>query len=170
MFVPKDDKLRHSILKELLDKAESVNGAKVYADDTSITTIELAKKLNITVEKLHQVTSILLKDGVIEYNNFGNGECLFAWEHSGTAYYEKKYLRQGKKRVNDEISDVTKWVLPIVAIITSIITTFVNLSLSKDKLNMQQEITGLRIKVDSLSTLKDTVSPKQKNVISDSAK
>lgn len=160
MLVPKDDILRHKILAILLKDAIESNEQVITVEQSAITTVELAKQLNVSPEKIRQVTSLMQKDGIVKYDDFGKGECLYTWEHSATALYEKTYLRNGRKRINDSLYDVVKWVLPIALIVVAIATTYINVQLNKDRLKIQPQIDSLK---QELNTLKYQESKESRN-------
>ena len=89
------------------------------------------------------------------------GKCLFPWNNAATSYYEKKYLIAGRKYFNDSIYDVVKWLLPIAIITVSLFTTFTNIQLSKDKLNMQQQIDKIKQELSNQKVL-ERIAPQTK--------
>ena len=178
MIVRKKYKLRHQLLGILLQKFDSFSEPNatrklsVKAEDTAILIEDLAKQLNISIDELKTITPPLVRAEEIQVNDFGKGICVYPWNDAQTAYDERKYIEIGRKKFNDDIYDVVKWVLPIALIIVAIFTTCTNIQLNKDKSNMQpqieqinRQITTLEQSVDSLHRTKighDSVSFQKK--------
>jgi hypothetical protein len=117
MWLPKDSKLQHRILKIVLDKADSLGQSNVKADKVAITLKGLAKHLKITEERLKEVIAPLVRAEEIQLNDYGNGKCVYAWNNTSIAYYEKKYLQSGKETSKRELEFIFKWIAPISLIL-----------------------------------------------------
>ncbi len=102
LFVPKNDRLRHKILGILLKlskEAEKENNNYINVQESNITTKKLAKILKITEQQVRDITSPMQREQEIRYDDFGEGECLYAWKDCNAVYHEKKYLNLGRDRV-----------------------------------------------------------------------
>lgn len=138
MYVRKKYRLRHELLGVLLRKHDSyckensITSHKVSAEYVSILLPDLAKELNISVEELKSITPPLVRADEIEVRDFGNGVAVFAWNDSQTAYDEKKYLEIGRKKFNDDIYDVVKWLMPLALMFITIYTIVKNQGIAED--------------------------------------
>jgi hypothetical protein len=148
MFVPKDDKLRYKILSVLVTPIESLSEKYFQESKFAITTEDLAKRLNTIPVKIRRVTSIMQGCKEVRFDDFGNGECLVFGENSYPAYADEKYLKEGRKRINDNIYDIVKWLMPLTLCsiaVCSLIYTITETRRNKQRIElMQQELDTLK--------------------------
>ena len=147
MFVPKYDRLRHKILHVLVSKSKAEDKRTHLAQDIAVTTEEMAKMLNTTTDEIHHAASKLQINDEVKFDDFGNGECLYAWNNSNTVYADRKYLKEGKNFVFGRIKDYLSVTVSSIAIITAIITTTTSLI---SLLDNHKRIKRLETIVDSL--------------------
>lgn len=143
MFISKQDKLRHRILKKLVELHESVKGYVVKAEDTAITTEGLAKLLNVSVDDIHRAGAVMVKSDEIMYDVSTDGEIIFAWNNAAIAYYDNKYIEQSRERNRKSIA----FYLSIFAILISV-SNYINSC--NVKANNSTEIKGLQRQLNEL--------------------
>ncbi|MBC7629025.1 hypothetical protein, partial [Ferruginibacter sp.] len=159
MFIRRKYRLRHKLLRIILDKHDEIVGKSnfhkttVNAENIAIPLPVLCVKMAISIEELKTITPPLIMAEEIKLEDFGKGIAVFAWINSQSVYDDEKYLEIGKKKFNDDIYDITKWTLPFIAVLFAAFTTLTNLSLHKDIDYTKQEIKVLKKELDSLKEL-----------------
>lgn len=142
MFVPNDDKLRHKILAAITHHLENSEERQFKLKDVAITTDDLAKKLKTTPIRIRSVTSKMQAIKEVEFDDFGKGEALVLSDNSYPAYADKKYLKEGRKRVNDNIYDIVKWLMPLTLCsiaVYSLIYTITETKRNKQRIEQMQK-------------------------------
>jgi hypothetical protein len=146
LLTPKKERLTHKILGLLVTKANETESPT--AEKCSITISEICDKFNVSENKIHDALSAPQSAKEIKYDNFGTGDCVYAWDDSGFAYSSKKYLRECHKRVNDNIYDFTKWFVPLSL---AFITIYSTIKVQWDNKTNRERIDRLQTKIDSIT-------------------
>lgn len=117
----------------------------VEAALTDIPLTELIKKLKITEIEFRRANVALSYNEEIKYNFIENTEKVTLKNAGLIAYEDRKYLKQNFEKRNEKVYSLTKWVLPIVAIIISVfalLRSCVHNDLKTENIYIQLKDTG----------------------------
>lgn len=148
MKVNEKYKTRHSILSVLFKKLKYNDLHFFNLTDSSTSVEELAQILNTTVDNILTAHHGLTKhiDCVCK-----NGKHLISINADGIdAYIDNYWLREGQKDLNERIYDRTKWTVPLIALVVTVISILFAIYNSNAVLNkvekVQKEINLLKSK------------------------
>jgi hypothetical protein len=98
-----------------------------------IGSIKIAEKTNIPIAEIHKYQHILVNKGeIVVLNN--DGQSMMSIQQGGaTSYVEKKYIKEGRKLFFDNIFDWARIIIPLGALILSIIN-YVNNNNNAEKI------------------------------------
>ena len=156
MFIPKIYKLKHRLLGILLDKHNASKNRVISLQERAIPVTDIAKMLNILFEELKYVTPDLIQEKIILFTRIMDENCLCSGEQIGTYYYNKRFLKEGRKYRIDLIKNylsITVSTIAIIGFITATTTSLISL------LNNQKQIKELHKEVDSLKSQKNIGLP-----------
>jgi hypothetical protein len=107
--------VRHKILESLYNDWEENEQS-----ERLVGSIKIATKLNISVGDVQIWQGHLVEKGEISSSDI-DGQAMMSIQFSGrNAYTEKKYLKEGRKKLWDDINDRTRILIPLAALIVSI--------------------------------------------------
>ena len=133
--IDKSFKIRHKILEVLYQDADEHEQA-----DRMIGSIKIAKKANIPITDVHTWQSFLVQEGEIASSD-NDGQFMMSILLAGkNAYVGEKYIKAGIKERWDGIYDWARIVIPIAALVISIITIILNNSLSNRVNKIEQTL------------------------------
>lgn len=116
MFIPKHDRLRHKILELLIVNATNDPQQTKTAEQSALTIKSIANILKTEEYQIIQAASKLQTNSEVVADDFGKGQCLYAWTNSGAAYADKKYLKEGRSFVLGRMKDYLSIAVAIAAI------------------------------------------------------
>ena len=129
--------IRHKTLDILASKAyyalyeneESKNLNPVSTKYFEVKVQDLIEKLNVTEFEFRLANNPVAYAKEIKYDlSYYDGEEVLFIEAEGLVAFESnKYLNQRFNEKNDKVYSVTKWVLPIVALIVSVVALIISL-------------------------------------------
>lgn len=162
MTLARDYILQHRLLKILLDKSlESVNNP-VSINERSVTVKSIFKKLGINRNRLSYLSLEIENDGFIKKEKINGDFVFYSVDGISDAYWSKKYLIQGRKKLHDSIYDLTKWLLPIIVIMVSLYTIVASALFHLESDNLKQDILHLQQQADSMKQKVQTLGEEQK--------
>jgi hypothetical protein len=121
-------KNRHKILKYLYEKIKDEPLANIDLTKSRTNFIDLAQALKIDVKTLAEDHYGLhqLDEGHVCCS--GGKHFEMSIDESGIfAYTDRYWLREGRKEMNERIYDYTKWSLPILSLVISILALYISL-------------------------------------------
>lgn len=124
----------HQILKFLYDDRRSNN-----QDERLIGSIRISESTKIPILKIHEVQHILVSRGdIVVLDN--DGQSMMSIQQQGmTSYVDQKYLKDRNKEFWDGIFNWARILIPLGALILSIINYQKNNSLDKRILEMENK-------------------------------
>lgn len=147
LFVPKNDILRHRILKIISEAAISKPRQYVTEEEIAVPLSIIAKQLNETEEKI-QHAALGLANNEADFRYYSGKLHLAASEETLNVYSTNKYLRQGRTHVLTRIKDYLGITTAIIAIVTSIIalvTAFISLTNNQSRIEaLEKEVHQLK--------------------------
>ncbi|MDN3673470.1 hypothetical protein QWY99_10435 [Flavobacterium branchiarum] len=124
----------HRILKFLYDDRRTNN-----QQEKLIGSIKIAESTNIPILKIHEVQHILVNKGdIVVIDN--DGQSMMSIQQQGmSSYIDKKYLKDSAKEFWDGIFNWVRIIIPLGALILSIMNFISNKAISKriDKIEIQ---------------------------------
>lgn len=125
----------HNILKFLYDDRRSNN-----QQERLVGSIRIAEDTNIPILKIHELQHILVNNGdIVILDN--DGQSMMSIQQQGiTSYVDRKYLKDGTREFWDSIFNWARILIPLLALILSLINFFSNNSLSKRISNIENRI------------------------------
>lgn len=128
---------RHKILEVLYKDWQDNNEV-----EREVGSIKVAKKSSIPIGDIHLWQGALVEKG--EITSSGNdGQIMMVIQLAGrNAYAQAKYIKEGRKETWDNIWDPARIIIPLGALILSIITLILNNKLNK-------RVDEIQIKIDT---------------------
>ncbi len=122
----------HKILKFLYDDRRTNN-----QEERLVGSVRIAENTNIPILRIHEMQYILVNNGdIIILDN--DGQSMMSIQQQGmSSYVNKKYLKDGAKEFWDGIFNWARILIPLGALILSIINYINNDSLSKKIENIE---------------------------------
>jgi len=116
----------HKILKFLYDDRRVNN-----QQERLVGSVRIAEDTNIPILIIHELQHILVNNGdIVVLDN--DGQSMMSIQQQGiTSYVDKKYIEEGNKEFWDGIFNWARIIIPLGALILSVINYFNNNSLSK---------------------------------------
>lgn len=144
MFYKFKYQLRHKLLGILLDETLKHKDKKLISiEERAIPLDRVCTLLGISYKKLKKVTPQLIFDKYIIFGLVNGKECLYSGDNIAYAHDSEKYLVEGRKKINDNIYDVVKWIVPICLLTITLHTSIKNYQISQEikqiKDSMQQQ-------------------------------
>ncbi|MDR6461907.1 hypothetical protein [Chryseobacterium sediminis] len=131
----------HKILKYLYDEWNENN-----QQETVIGSIKIATKTNIPIAEIHELQHILINKGEVTFSG-NDGQSMLSIQQNGiAAVVDRKYIKEGRKKLWDGIFDWARIILPLGAIVVSIIAILVNMYSSKKLSELDNRVKKLEIK------------------------
>ncbi|MYZ61440.1 hypothetical protein EH151_16285 [Elizabethkingia anophelis] len=125
-------KYYHKILAFLYDEWKENN-----EESTLVGSIKIAEKTKIPIGIIHKLQHVLVNNGDISIVN-NDGQSMISIQQNGiSSYVDKKYIKEGAKEFWDNIFNWTRIIIPLGALILSIINYINNNSLSKRIINLE---------------------------------
>jgi hypothetical protein len=160
VFVPKDDKLRHEILREFNVVANftqfSGHGTKGIAIDIK----DIARHIKSTPEKVKEVSKLLIAEGDMlpHFTAHDDRYCLMSTDKTISAYLYNKYLnyRWGKMRENID------FFIRLTAIFSLLLSVFATINTCNNGKDKNKAIEDLQIRVRGLESKSSPVVQQKK--------
>ncbi|MCT4237488.1 hypothetical protein HZP42_13920 [Elizabethkingia anophelis] len=109
-------KYYHKILAFLYDEWKENN-----EESTLVGSIKIAEKTKIPIGIIHKLQHVLVNNGDISIVN-NDGQSMISIQQNGiSSYVDKKYIKEGAKEFWDNIFNWTRIIIPLGALILSII-------------------------------------------------
>jgi hypothetical protein len=148
MVVSKNDKLRHRILVALNTKTDGQAYGEYLHSKWLMSVADLCDVANITDADYRRVISLMFDRDEIMIAPVNKVEQVRLKQAGLTALNEKAYLREGRKKTNESIYDVSKWLVPAALAFVTIYTA-INSNLegrrTREKIEkLQSEVNSLR--------------------------
>ena len=149
---------RHATLKYLNEKLKDEPPHNVTLSKSKSSFNKMAKDLNIdpkTLKEYHHGFHLSPKgENHVECTTEG-GEYMIAIKEPGVqAFHDEYWLSQGHKELNERIYDKTKWILPVAAIIISVLSVLITKCQGPKEVKLQklqQRLDSVEAKVLRLS-------------------
>jgi len=133
-LIEKSYTVRHKIL-EFLHKDWNANGNNY---ERRIGSIKIASDTNIPIAEIHKWQHLLVEKGEIVVSD-NDGQIMMSLSTSGTsAYIDRKYLKEGKKEKWDNIFAWARILIPLGALLLSILN-YINNNSQANKIKSIQE-------------------------------
>jgi hypothetical protein len=125
----------HKILKFLYDDRRTNN-----QQERLVGSVRIAEDTNIPILIIHELQHILVNNGdIVVLDN--DGQSMMSIQQQGiTSYVDKKYLKDGTKEFWDGIFSWARILVPLGALILSIVNYANNNSLSKRIENIENRV------------------------------
>jgi hypothetical protein len=124
-------KVRHQILQNLYEKLDTASrDHKMDLSESTTTMRQLATALKINhqdVRKWHMSLHVP-EDEHVECDCESKEFVMSITEAGMIAYLDDYWLREGEKDLNDRIYNVSRWALPLAALLISILALVIALS------------------------------------------
>lgn len=134
--INKSYRTRHKILEVLYQDWEA-NGKAL---GRLVGSIKIANETNIPIAEIHQFQYLLVNKGEIVISD-NDGQSMISLQSDGiTSYIDRKYIKEGRKSKWDGIFDWARILIPLGALILSIVNYYTNRSLSTQVKDIQNKI------------------------------
>lgn len=134
--ISKSYRIRHEILGVLYKDWEA-NGKSL---DRRVGSIKIANDTNIAIGYIHQVQYLLVDKGEVIISD-NDGQSMMSLQSIGiTSYIDRKYIREGRKNRLDNIFDWARIIIPLAALILSIINFYANRTTESRVNHLQNQI------------------------------
>jgi hypothetical protein len=138
--------IRHEMLKYLYSKAEYDDNHVIGLRFTLSTLNEISEKLKIPIEEITLFHHAFKEEATCTQKN---GMHSMELTEKGIDYVVDEYwLREGEKELNERIYDKTKWSIPVLALILTvvslIITTCTVVRTNKKVKSIEEELQNIR--------------------------
>lgn len=139
--IDKSYKICHAILEFLYNNRNN-------QEEQLVGSVRIAESTNIPIGEIHKYQHILVNKGEIVASN-NDGQSMMSIQQAGiTSFVEKKYLKEGRKHFYDSIFDWARILIPLGALVLSIINFVNNNSINKkiEKIEVQLKKVNTTIK------------------------
>lgn len=134
--INKSYRVRHKIL-EVLYKDWEANGKAI---GRQVGSIKIANETRFPIAEIHQYQYLLVDKGDIIVSD-NDGQSMISLQNNGlTSYIDKKYLKEGRKSKWDGIFDWARIIIPLGALLFSIINFYSNRNLNEKVKDLQNKI------------------------------
>ncbi len=138
--INKSYRIRHKIL-EVLYRDWEANGKSL---DRLVGSIKIASHTNIPIAEIHQFQYLLVNKGEIIISD-NDGQSMISLQSDGiTSYIDRKYIKEGRKSRWDGIFDWARILIPLGALILSIINYYSNRIISTQVKDLQNKINQVK--------------------------
>ncbi len=151
---------KHKLLKILAPHNINVQSGLINSP-LGISFEDIHKKLNVTHEQLLTISSELFDLKEIGYHNAHNVEGLYAEEKGISAYSTKKYLKQYRKSIIDNIKDIIQIVIPVISVIIAYLA--ITLKIETFNKKNEEQINTLEKRLKIIENLKTNPSKLKAN-------
>lgn len=135
-LINKSYRIRHKILEVLYKDWEQHDKAK----DRLLGSIKIANETKIPIADIHRYQYLLVEKGDIIISD-NDGQSMISIQGNGlSAFIDKRYIKEGRKSKWDGIFDWARIVIPLGALILSIINYISNRSLDEKIKTIQTTI------------------------------
>jgi hypothetical protein len=140
--IDKSYKIRHRILGILYKDWEEHN----HEENRRVGSVRIASETNIPIAEIHRWQNLLVEKGEITVSD-NDGQFMMSIQQNGkSAYVDKRYLKAGVKERWDKIYDWARIVIPLAALVLSIINYISNRNLNQKVKNSETKIQELQKK------------------------
>ena len=140
LLVDNSYKIRHRILEVLYQDWETHN----HEDNRRVGSVRIASDTNIPIAEIHRWQHLLVEKGEIIVSD-NDGQSMMSIQQSGiTAYVDKRYLKVGVKERWDRIFDWARILIPLSALILSIVNYYTNRNISSRVKTLETKIEQLK--------------------------
>jgi hypothetical protein len=133
---------RYRILKTLYDDWNFTP-----SEDRTMGSIRLAKSTNIPIADIDKWSIPLSAEGEILISYKDDQLMMSISEKGRASAIEKRYLKQRKMEIREDLADFVKIVVPVATLILALYTFFVNKELKERIIHLEQRINILELKV-----------------------
>lgn len=138
--IAKSYRIRHSILGVLYKDWEA-NGKTL---DRRVGSIKIANDTNIAIGYIHQFQYLLVDKGEVIISD-NDGQSMMSLQSIGiTSYIDRKYIKEGRKSKLDNMFDWARIIIPLGALILSIINFYSNRNTQIKIKELQNQINNKR--------------------------
>lgn len=129
-------KIRHKILEVLYKDWENHD----HEENRRVGSVRIASDTNIPIAEIHRWQHLLVEKGEIVVSD-NDGQSMMSIQQNGiSAYVDKRYLKTGAKDRLDKIYDWARILIPLGALILSIINYASNRSINEKVKNLETTI------------------------------
>lgn len=121
-LIKRSFRIRHKILEVLYEDWKNNNKEK----DRLVGSIKIANESKIPIGDIHLFQYLLVEKGEIIISD-NDGQSMISIQGNGiSAYIDKRYIKEGRKSKCDGIFDWARIVIPLGALVLSIINYYTN--------------------------------------------
>ena len=129
-------RIRHRILEKLYLDWEIHD----HEENRRVGSVRIASDTSIPIADIHRWQHLLVEKGEIVVSN-NDGQSMMSIQQSGiTAYVDKRYLKAGVKERWDRVFDWARILIPLGALILSVINYVSNRNLNNKVKNLELKI------------------------------
>lgn len=129
-------KVRHKILELLYKDWESHN----HEENRRVGSVRIASETNIPIAEIHRLQHLLIEKGEIIVSD-NDGQAMMSIQQNGiSAFVDKRYIKSGIKERWDKIYDWARIIIPLAALLLSIINYYSNRTISEKIKNIEIKI------------------------------
>ena len=135
-FIDNSFKVRHRILEILYKDWDDNN----HEENRRVGSVKIASDTNIPIADIHRWQYLLVEKGEIVISD-NDGQSMMSIQKNGiSAYVDKRYLKAGVKERWDKIYDWARILIPLGALILSIVNFISNRNISDRVKNLETKI------------------------------
>lgn len=109
-------------------------------ENRRVGSIKVASESNIPIAEIHRLQYLLVEKGEIVISN-NDGQSMMSIQQNGiSAYVDKRYLKEGAKDRWDGIYNWARILIPLLALILSVINYYTNQSLDSKIKDLETKI------------------------------
>lgn len=134
--VDRSYKIRHKILEVLYKDWENHE----HEENRRVGSVRIARETNIPIAEIHRLQHLLIEKGEIVVSD-NDGQSMMSIQQNGIgAYVDKRYLKSGTKEKWDTIYDWARILIPLGALVLSIINYVSNKSIAEKVNTLEKNI------------------------------
>jgi hypothetical protein len=155
MIIPERFFLRHQILKILCERFTETEKFSDLDFDISffnVTTQTISEKLNLSVQRIHELSSKMVKEEEVEFDTYKNEEVMRAKHNGIVAVIDRKYLLGGRDFIIDSFLKYLAIISGIILLIISVLTFILNIIETRENRN---DIKNIEKKIQQMELKKN---------------